>query len=59
MTDKILPHSTEAEEAVIGTLISWPDSIDEVKAILTPRCFTTRPWAKCLKRAWTCREGLI
>jgi len=39
MTDKILPHSNEAEEAVIGTLVGWPGTIDEVKAILKPEMF--------------------
>ena len=58
MTDKILPHSTEAEEAVIGTLISWPDSIDEVKAILTPEMFYNPAMGKVFKTCVDLSGGL-
>ena len=39
MQDKILPQAVEAEETVIGTLLSYPDSINNVMAILTPEMF--------------------
>lgn len=48
-TDRILPHSTEAEEAVIGTLVSYPGLIDEVKAILTPEMFYRPDLGKVFK----------
>jgi len=48
-TDKIQPHSIEAEEAVIGTLVSYPGTIDEVKAILTPDMFYRPELGKVFK----------
>ena len=33
------PQNTEAEEAVIGTLMAYPDSMNNVIAILTPEMF--------------------
>jgi replicative DNA helicase len=37
--DKLPPQSIEAEEAVIGTLLAYPDSINNVIAKLTPEMF--------------------
>lgn len=39
MQDKILPQAIDAEETVIGTLLSYPDSINNVMGILTPDMF--------------------
>ena len=39
MQDKMLPRAVEAEETVIGTLLCYPDSINNVMAILTPEMF--------------------
>lgn len=49
MTDKLLPHSTEAEEAVIGTLVSYPGTVDDVRAILTPEMFYRADLGKVFK----------
>jgi replicative DNA helicase len=38
--DRTLPHAPEAEEAVIGTVLSYPDSINAVVNILSPEMFT-------------------
>jgi len=37
--DKIPPQAVDAEETVIGTLMAYPDSINNVMAILTPEMF--------------------
>jgi replicative DNA helicase len=39
--DKLPPQSIEAEEAVIGTLLAYPESINNVIAILSPEMFYT------------------
>jgi replicative DNA helicase len=39
MQDKILPQAVDAEETVIGTILAYPDSINNVMAILTPDMF--------------------
>jgi replicative DNA helicase len=39
MQDKILPQAVEAEETVIGSLLSYPDSINNIMAMLTPEMF--------------------
>jgi replicative DNA helicase len=39
MQDKPLPQATDVEEAVIGTILAYPDSINSVLSILTPEMF--------------------
>jgi replicative DNA helicase len=39
MQDKIPPHSSDAEESVIGTILSYPESINDVMALLTSKMF--------------------
>lgn len=39
MQDKMLPQAVDAEEITIGTLLAYPDSINNVMAILTPEMF--------------------
>ena len=39
MTDKMLPQALDAEQAIIGTCLSYPDAIIEISSILTPEMF--------------------
>lgn len=39
--DKVPPYSIEVEDAVIGSLLSDPDCVDEVISILSTEMFYT------------------
>jgi replicative DNA helicase len=39
MTDKILPQAIDAERAVIGTCLSYPNAVFEISSIVTPDMF--------------------
>jgi len=41
-----LPAAPEVEEAIIGTLLSYPDSISDIVSILTPEMFTRSELAR-------------
>lgn len=47
--DKILPAAPEAEQAVIGTLLSYPESISSVTSIIRPEMFTSKDLALTCK----------
>ena len=39
MTDKPLPQAIDAEQAIIGTCLSYPESIIDIAAVLKPEMF--------------------
>ena len=39
MTDKPLPQALDAEQAILGTCLCYPDSILEISSVLKPDMF--------------------
>jgi len=55
MQDRMLPQANYAEESVIGTIFTYPDSINYVLSILTPEMFNN----KVLKNVYQACLNLI
>jgi replicative DNA helicase len=53
--DKTLPQAIDAEETVIGTLLAYPESINNIIAILTPEMF----YKSELQLIYKCCLGII
>ncbi len=50
---RVLPHSIEAEQSVIGSMIMDREAIVVASEIITGRIFITGSMACCLKRWWS------
>lgn len=55
--DKIMPTAPEAEEAVIGTVLSFPDSLSTIASIIGPEMFQSAELAAACKVCFTLLQG--
>ena len=39
MDNRVMPHDTDAEKVVLGTIMSDRNALNEVREILSPNCF--------------------
>ena len=51
---RVLPHSVEAEQSVIGSMLMDKDAIIAASEIITAADFTSSSMASCLSVWWSC-----